>query len=354
LPVLALGSSSLRQLWDVHPDEKLIEPAGWKAPKGHPVLELAFSPDGKRLAVTMDDHYDTDGFKTHLLILDVQSPQKAFRQFDLQTCGNFLAWAPGGNALLVCGTVVRLDDGSSCNLLQTPLERASSNVVNSFYWYDTDRVIRSNRLTKDLSCRPLGRWQSKENWAVAATAPSNGWMILQQSFQRAIDGKTLAYSNYAIADRDSTTLTSGIFLPDSYGNVDLQMVPGAAAVCASKGTLKCWTLPGGSPIIIATDLADHVVTRVSSNSPVVIAERWGFSAWNLLKITPEKLDLIVVDIRSGRRLGSVKPRTQHGNYASQSNIRNWYFQYALSPNGDFLAEGGDGELRLFQLIATKR
>ena len=241
--------------------------------QGHPVLELAFSPDGKRLAVTMDDHYDTGGFKTHLLILDVQNPQKAFRQFDLQTCGNFLAWAPGGNALLVCGTVVRLDDGTSCDPLQTPLERALSNVLNSYYWFDTGRVVRSNRVTEDLSCRPLGTWKSKGNWAVAATVPSKGWMILQQSFQRAIDGKTLAYSNYAIADRDSTTLTSGIFLSDSYGDVDLKMVPGAAAVCASKGTLSCWNLPGGSATRIATDLAGHVVTRVSSNSPVVIAER---------------------------------------------------------------------------------
>lgn len=209
-------------------------------------------------------------------------------------------------------------------------------------------------MTEDLSCRPLGTWQSKGNWAVAATAPSKGWMILQQSFQRAIDGKSLAYGNYAIADRDSATLTSDIFLADSYGDVDLKMVPGAAAVCASKGTLRCWNLPGGSAIPITTDLAGHMVTRVSSNSPVVIAERWGFSAWNLLKITPEKLDLIVVNIRSGRRLGSVKPRTQRGYDASQSNIRNWYFQYALSPDGDFLAEGGDGELRLFQLSATKR
>ena len=80
-----------------------------------------FLPDGNKLAVTMDDHYDTKGFKTHLLILDVQNPQKAFRQFDLQTCGNFLAWAPGGNALLVCGTVVRLGDGSRVTSCRHPL-----------------------------------------------------------------------------------------------------------------------------------------------------------------------------------------------------------------------------------------
>ena len=91
------------------------------------MLALAFSPDGSKLAATMDDHYAAGGFKTHLLILDAQDPQGPFRQFDIETCGNFLAWAPDGNALLVCGTVVRLDDGSSCDLFRTPLEPAFGN-----------------------------------------------------------------------------------------------------------------------------------------------------------------------------------------------------------------------------------
>ena len=59
----------------------------------------------------------------------------------------------------------------------------------------------------------------------------------------------------------------------------------------------------------------------------------------------------LVNIRSGLRITSRKPREQHGDYALRIAIQysNWYFRNAVSANGDFLAEGRDGELRLFQL-----
>jgi hypothetical protein len=118
---------------------------------------------------------------------------------------------------------------------------------------------------------------------------------------------------------------------------------------AAGWALECWNLPEGSAMRIASALADYTMTRASSNSPVVVAERWGYHVWNPFREVPDYLSLIVMDLRSGRRLASLKPGMQHGNYASRTNIRNWYFQYALSPDGDLLAEGGDGELRLFQL-----
>jgi hypothetical protein len=252
--------------------------------------------------------------------------------------------------------MVRLDAGSSCDLQRTSLERTFSHVSNNVYWLGTGRVIRSDRTVTDLSCHPLGMWETDKKWAVAGTVPAKGWILLRQSFQRTIDGKTLPFNNYAIADRDSHALTSGIFLADSFGDANTIVVPGASAFCASvthpgrsDWTLGCWNLPDANAIHIATDLANHIVTRASASSPVVVAERWGYSWLNLLKITPEKLEGSLVNIRSGRRLASLKPHMQHGNYASQSSIRNWYFQDALSPGGDLLAEGGDGELRLFQL-----
>jgi hypothetical protein len=354
--LLALGSTPLHPVWEVRLADKLAEPAGWTAARGHPVLALVFSPDGSKLAATMDDHYAAGGFKTNLLVLDAQNPQGLFRQFDIETCGNFLAWAPEGNALLVCGTVARLDDGSSCDLFRSPLERAFGNGLNFIYWLATDRLIRSDRSTADLSCRPLGTWETQGKWAVAGTLPAKGWILLGQSVQRTIRVKTLPYNYYAIGDRDSHALTSGIFLADTYGDGSPIMTPGAEAVCItvshpgqSKWTLGCRSLPKGSAIPIPKDLAEYVITQASNNSSVVVAERFGYHAWSLFREVPDYLNLLVVDVRSGHRLASLKPRMQPGNGATLSNIQNWYFQYALSPGGRFLAEGGNGDLRLFQL-----
>ena len=179
---------------------------------------------------------------------------------------------------------------------------------------------------------------------------------MRQSARRTIRGKTLPYFDYAIGNRDSHALISGIFLADSYGDGSPIMTPGAEAVCLtvphpgqSKWTLGCWSLPNGSSIPIPTDLADYVITQAANNSSVVVAERFGYHAWSLFREVPDYLNLLVVDVRSGHRLAYLKPRMQHGNGATSSNMRNGYFQYALSPDGRFLAEGGDGDLRLFHL-----
>ena len=156
LPILVAGGNPLQQVWEVHLAEKLIEPVGWTAAKSHPVLEVAYSPDGSKLAATVDDHYDAKRFKTHLLILDAKNPQAAFCQFDLETCGTFLEWAADGKALLVCGMVVRLDDGSSCDQRRTSTEQTFSSLGNFVYWLDAGRVNRSDRAMADLQCHGLG------------------------------------------------------------------------------------------------------------------------------------------------------------------------------------------------------
>jgi hypothetical protein len=159
LPILALGGGPLRQIWEVRPAEKLIEPVGWTAAKDHPVLELAFSPNGSKLAATMDDHYDSRGFKTHLLILDIKNPLIGIRQFDLETCENFLAWADG-NALLVCGRLVRRGSSDS-------RRRHNDGPFVSPAW--------------DVGV--------DGKWAVAGTVQTKGWILLRQSFQRTINNK---------------------------------------------------------------------------------------------------------------------------------------------------------------------
>lgn len=330
---LASGGNSLRQVWE------------FRLPGGQVVLDLGFSPDGSQLAVTTD---------AQLLILDVQNPTNAPRQFDLNTCGNHLAWSPDGNALLVCGHVVRLDTGSSCDLARNSLERTMGNLSNNFFWLSTNQLIRGDRTTTDLACQPLEPWQAESKWHVAGTEPTRGWIVLRQWVQRtASNGSTQPYNSYAIANRDSHALTSGLFLIDTFGD-NTVVAPGASAVCStvyhpgqSKPTLGCWNMPNGSSIPVAAELKDYVITRASERSAVVVAERPKYDFWgSFFGEIPDYFNLIVFDIGSGHRLASLKARRQH---VASSNLRNWFFYSALSANGDLLAEGGDGHVRLLQL-----
>jgi hypothetical protein len=353
MPLVILAGSSPQRVWEVHLAENLTEPAGWSAPKGHRVIELAFSPDGKKIAVTMDFHNQANTWKTHLLIVDVQDPHAPSRQFDLETCGRYIAWSPDAGALLVCGRILRLDNGSSCDL-RPVRDGAYYGILDSgSFWLSADRVILFNRTITDLSCRPVDKWTIVGDWYVADTIPEKGWMLLRESVKRTFtNGRTFSMPDYAMADRDSHRLTSGPLVQAAAWSGSTMMASGAGAVCSAlvpegRSVLHCWKLPGGEVIRLPSYLTNYRVMQTSRASPRVIAERWGYHWWELFDELGYMANRIVLELPSGRQITSFNARLQHES--SSGLMEDRYFKCALSPAGDFLAEGGDGLLRLYRV-----
>lgn len=283
----------------------------------------------------------------------MKNPQAPFRQFDLETCGNDVAWSPDGSALLVCGRILRLDDGSSCDLGPERNNAYPGVLVSHSFWLSADRVILFNRTITDLFCRPVDKWTIEWGWNVEDTIPEKGWMLLRESVTRTTaNGRTFSFPDYAIADRDSHRLTSGPLVRAATFSGNTMMAPGAGAVCSSlvpEGpfVLHCWKLPGGEVIPLASDLADYRVTQSSRASPRVIAERWGSHWWELFDEIGYMASQIVLELPSGRKIASLDPRPQHQSSLPSEEDR--YFKCALSSNGDLVAEGGDGSLSLYRL-----
>jgi hypothetical protein len=169
-------------------------------------------------------------------------------------------------------------------------------------------------------------------------------MLLRQPLKPTANGVTFPFDDYAIADRDSYRLTSGMLVQDRWDS-NTMMAPGAGALCSGLSPLHCWNLPGGEVIPLAPSLADYVVSQASRSSRRVIAERWAFRWWDVTHEVPFMSSRIVVDLRSGRRIASLKPREQPG-YRPLDFGGDSYFKCALSSAGDLLAEGGDGSLTL--------
>jgi hypothetical protein len=353
MPLVVFAVNSPQKVWEVRLSERLTEPVGWNAPKGHPIIELAFSPDGSKIAVTVDDHYQARVWKTHLLIVDVQNPQAPFRQFDLETCGHDIVWSPNGRALLICGRILRLDDGSSCDLGPVRNHAYPGVLVSHSFWFTADRVILFNRTIVDLSCRQVDKWNIAGDWYVEDTMPEKGWMLLRESVTRtSANGRTFSFPDYAIADRDSHKLTSGLLVQAAAWSSSTMMAPGAEALCSSvsaegRSVLHCWKLSGGEVIPLAPDLMDYRVTQASRFSPRVVAERWGSHWWELFDEIGYMASRIVLELPSGRKIASLTPDQQRES--SLAFVDDRYFKCALSPAGDLLAEGGDGSLRLYRL-----
>ena len=119
--------------------------------RGHPIIGLAFSPDGTTLAATMDNHFQ-DGASQNDFVHWWIRISAAVRRFDLDTCGQPLAWAPDGASIIVCGRILRLSDGSSCcPPLASQHEQALAKVLGTAgYWLDAHRVILPSMRTTIL------------------------------------------------------------------------------------------------------------------------------------------------------------------------------------------------------------
>jgi hypothetical protein len=305
---------------------------------------LAFSPDDKRLAVTTTDL---------LLVIDVHSPATNVRQFDVQgTCGVSLAWNESSDALLVCGTLLRLADGASCVVKPSP-HPSSAREFSAYgaFWLDSEHVVLRSGEILDLACRHVGKWQLEPTWYIGAVAASKGWVLLEHSEGQG--SKTVC--EYSIMDRASHCALNGWTTRKLPCGVS-RMAEGAEALCTDGERLHCWAINGGKEIPVPRQVRGYRLNQAATSSARVIAEKWEYDRgpwWDLLLTWRVPVDWpvlprrrVVFDLRSGNRISSWRPRIQD---STNPFIEGRPYHCALSANGEFLAESGDGRLELYRL-----
>jgi len=113
------GFWRMHKVWEIHVGDRIKESTRRATLKDHPILAIAFSPDGKQLAVAADDHRTRTTIGTHILVMDVAAPQATLRQYEVDSCGAPLEWAPQGEAILACGSLLKLPGGETCSTYST-------------------------------------------------------------------------------------------------------------------------------------------------------------------------------------------------------------------------------------------
>jgi|SRR5579863_374767 len=351
------ASADRQQVWVTQIAKLLKEPPGWTEVERHETEAVAFSPDDKLLAVTLG-HVErvsaTDvRFDSHLLVVDVASPEANVRQFDLtQTCGVDLSWNERGDMILVCDVILRPADGATC-VVNSP----ALGYSNRAYWLDSDHVVRSDGGIFDLGCKRVDTWQLEQGWQVNAVAASKGW-ILQWNTEGPLASAVCLYS---IVDRTSHQVLIWPTQKSPCG-ANMKLALGAGALCLNvynentNGSLHCRAVEGGKEIPVPSQVRGYQLEQAATSSARVVAEKWEEDRgpwWALLlmwwvpvpgyPVLPVKA--ATFDLRSKRRIASWKPRTQ--------SPRNSYivkpYHCALSSGGELLAESGDGVLELYSL-----
>ncbi len=375
LLLLFLGSSRAEaqtsqgrsEIWRVEIAHLLHEPPGWSVPDRHETRAVAFSPNAKRLAVTVQ-HVERNAstqlaFHAHLLILDVASPETDPDQFDLpDNCGVDLKWNSRGDALLVCGALLRLADRATCSAAEPiPLPRFSS-LSREFgpyraWWLDSDYVVRPTGGVLDLHCERTDRWQTEQGWQIIETAPSQNWLLL-----RSAEGLPVPTTcRYSVVNRQSHQPLPGWPTGKSPCGSAVGIAAGAGMMCQTvEQKLRCLTVNGGRDIAPPKQLLKYRLDQTSDSSARVVAQRWDYDhdpwwTWLLLPLLwfgddpggpalPKQA--AILDLTTGKTLSSWKPKIQDSR---SPHVEDWPFHLSLSSKGDLLAESGDGTLELFRV-----
>lgn len=345
-------------VWTIQVARHVKEPLDWTEYEHRKIDDLAFSPDDQRLAVTITHNGPSPDEKTHsgvhLLVVDLHSPETNVQQFDLSdTCGRGLAWNPTSNALVVCGTVLRLADGASCDATGSPAIFREYSQLKAF-WLDSEHVIRSHTgEILDMACQQVGKWPLKPSWLIGAVAPSKGWVLLQHTEKRQTD----LLCEYSIVDGVSHRELNGWPMRKSPCGANMTMAAGAEALCfnVEGGRLRCRAINGGKEIPVPSQARKYLVSQAATSSTRILIEKWGYEDpwwarflslllfWWVPEDGPPPIPMrrAVLDLHSGSWISSWKPRIQ----ASMDHP----YHCALSASGEFLAESGDGSLELYRL-----
>jgi hypothetical protein len=349
-------SPHIKQVWARQVDKLMREPSGWPPAARHEIGGLAFSNDGKWLALSVTHVQPEEGkklhFNTHLLVLDVLSPEEGIRQFDLaDRCGADLSWNEGEDAILVCGALVRLEDGKTCIVSPSPLPSITRFFsAHTAYWLGSRNVVRSNGEIVDMSCRPVDTWQlyPERRIGLGALSGSSGtWFLLSRS-----DGVPPEVScTYSIVNKSSRRDFEAWPIPKTPCNVTSLVDAGSGALCFSVFTgrgrqLRCLSTAGGGEIAIPKQFRDYVPIAGATSTPILVAEKWTEPHFSEASALPTHR--AVIDLTTTKEIASWQPRIQ---VSRSPAVEDWPYRCVISGDGEYIAESGGNDVEYYRIAA---
>jgi hypothetical protein len=383
-------AGSLRKIWEVDV-RKIVQGIPSPNVASFPLQLLKFSPDGQQLAVAVAWDLSPKVFKSQLLVIQTQHPTQAAKQFEISAAvaseglpsATLFGWSPDGKTLFAAGKVIHLQNGATCEpprpsappfwpsallgddlLIQGGPDSPDGPAVRA--WMDAIREslknngnrppssfppappeVRSHFKFFDSECKPQGQWEVTEAWQIHDVSIERGLVAMTRK---------LGFNTYTfltvdpIARKIIRRWSADNGNMGSFADGGKVMCRGGDVIGKGKAPSICWdvdtgnkigqppTINGGDPMVTAAHSSRIVA---SSNRRV----RRPFFSDNVGTVVDRQ---VVWDFRSGEELVSWRPKSQ--SYIDVNNERvEEPFQFTISPDGEYIAEGGNGIVRLYKI-----
>jgi hypothetical protein len=360
----SIHASSLKKVWDLDL-RKVLDTKGANHTRALPVFALRFSPDGRQLAAVVDWYGPRDSEKSHLLVIQVDHQDADARLFEIEAGiddddgkDSGLAWSPSGQILHAGDKSIRLKDGVSCTL-PTPAVFLGNDLViardRSDFTPPRDWSKLASHFTFfDADCQPQGSWEVPEEWTIVDASTDRGLLSVSRTVQLPNTKESLIVDPLSrkVIQRWAGDHAPGGDFAD-YGNA---ICGGSDVEAADRAPVTCWEVDTGRRIAEAPTAngGDPIATALHASRIVAsdYRRRKILFSYEYREIFKRR---VVWDFRSGRELISWHPDFQSWDLQLDINPSKPLdhisepFRFALSPDGRYIAEGGNGMIRLYKI-----
>jgi WD40 repeat protein len=325
------------------------------------VFALSFSPDGRHIAAAVGSSLRDE----RLLIIETAKPQEGSRTADTNPDGSEhiisteLSWSSSGQQILFGRKAIQLSNRSTCvlpeRLLLPPFVFAKPGMIaarqsplvysESGTWVrDQYRPIRLSEF--NLDCRNTAEVDlGSDVWSIYDASPERGTLLLYWQHQQAINSIEWALS---LVDAAAGRVLRKVPLLERAKFAD-----SGKTVCGVGGkewhrTVECIDADSGKQIALIKGWRNPYIETARCGKRVILSDfgrefDWSDLVWREGGPLRKR---VLWDFGTGKVLATWRSKRQKVPVGASPDSD---FQYAISPDGNYVAEGGAGVVTLYRI-----
>jgi hypothetical protein len=291
---------------------------------------------------------------SHLVILQLQHPEAGLQQYSIGFGPDdnesgwrspYFGWSPSGEIVYASGTVVRLTGGRTCSL------PARSTFISN------DRAVTRNQPSHgplsiftfyDAGCNDQEKWDAPHDWSIVAAAPDRGLLSIEERTERGVENFI-----FDALRKEVLRHGSGEDAPHGeFADSGRALCSGGDVVKAERVPATCWDVETGNKIGQTPKANAGFALATAAHAKRVVV-----SDYKRMKVPFDHeygatfQGRVVWDFGSGKELVAWRPESQSyaDPFLTLPKPVTGPFRVAISADGEYIAEGGNGIIRLYKI-----